>query len=195
MRVFMTGASGWIGSAVVPQLIAAGHEVVGLARSDDAAAALTVAGAEVRRGSLDDLDSLRAGAQSSDGVIHLAFKHDFSDFAGAGRTERAAIETIGNALEGSGRPFLFASGVALAAPGRVATERDVSPMSGPDSPRGGSEVAPEDAAEHFGWIATFFALDVPASSALTQELLGWSPTHPGLMEDLEAGHYFRTASA
>jgi nucleoside-diphosphate-sugar epimerase len=301
MRVFMTGASGWIGSAVVPQLIAAGHEVVGLARSDDAAAALTVAGAEVRRGSLDDLDSLRAGAQSSDGVIHLAFKHDFSDFAGAGRTERAAIETIGNALEGSGRPFLFASGVALVAPGRVATERDASTMSGPDSPRGGSEVlalgyaergvrpvslrfaptvhgngdhgfvstlvrvarekgasgyvgdgsnrwpavhrldaarmvslaldkapagsvvhgvgdegvpardiaevigrhlgvpavsvAPEDAADHFGWIAAFFALEVPASSALTQELLGWSPTHPGLMEDLEAGHYFRTASA
>ena len=301
MRVFVTGASGWIGSAVVPELVAAGHQVVGLARSDDAAAALTAAGIEVRRGSLDDLESLRAGADDSDGVIHLAFKHDFSDFAGAGRTERAAVETIGNALKGSDRPFLFASGVAFLAPGRVATERDMAPTSGPDSPRGGAEqlafeyaaggvrsvslrfaptvhgdgdhgfistivgvarakgvsgyvgdgsnrwpavhrldaarmvrlalekapagsvvhgvgeegvptreiaevigrhlgvpvasVAPADAAEHFGWIAAFFALDVLASSTITQDLLGWTPTHPGLIEDLEAGYYFRTGPA
>ena len=303
MRVFVTGASGWIGSAVVPELIAAGHQVVGLARSDDATAALTAAGVEVRRGSLDDLDSLSAGAKDSDGVIHLAFKHDFSDFAGAGRTERAAVETIGSTLEGSDRPFLFASGVALLAPGRVVTEHDAAPLrlTGPDSPRGGGEqlafeyaergvrsvslrfaptvhgdgdhgfistivgvarekgvsgyigdgsnrwpavhrsdaarlvslalekapagsvvhavgeegvptreiaevigrhqevpvasVVPEDAAKHFGWIGAFFALDVPASSTLTRELLGWTPTHSGLIEDLEAGYYFRTASA
>ena len=300
MRVFVTGASGWIGAAVVPELIVAGHHVVGLARSDDAAVALAAAGVEVRRGSLDDLESLRAGARDSDGVIHLAFNHDFSDRAGAGRTERAAVETLGNALAGSDHPFLFASGVAMA-PGRMLTERDASPMSGPDSPRGGGEqlafeyvergvrsvslrfaptvhgdgdhgfistlvgiarekgisgyvgdgsnrwpavhrldaarlvalaldkapagsvlhavaeegvaareiaevigrhldvpvvsVTPADAAGHFGWIGAIFALDVPASSTLTQELLGWAPTHPGLIEDLEAGHYFRTASA
>src|SRR3954453_14928080 len=101
MRVFVPGASGWIGSAVVPELLAAGHQVVGLARSDDAVAKLTAVGAEVRRGNLDDLESLRAGAEDADAVIHLAFKHDFSDFAGAGRTERAAIETLGDALKGS----------------------------------------------------------------------------------------------
>jgi nucleoside-diphosphate-sugar epimerase len=297
MRVFVTGASGWIGSAVVPELLAAGHQVVGLARSDDAASAVAAAGAEVRRGSLDDLDSVRAGAEDSDGVVHLAFKHDFSDYAGAGRTERAAVETIGKTLEGSDRPFLFASGVALLAPGRVVTERDATPMIGPDSPRGGGEelalgyaergvrsvglrfaptvhgdgdhgfvstlvgvarergasgyvgdgsnrwpavhrldaarlvrlaldaspagsvvhavaeegvparaiaeaigrgldvpvvsVAPDAAAEHYGWIGAFFAVDMPASSVLTQERLDWTPTHPGLIEDLEAGHYFR----
>ncbi|MDH6281096.1 SDR family oxidoreductase [Prescottella agglutinans] len=297
MRVFVTGASGWIGSAVVPGLITAGDQVVGLARSDKAAAALAAVGAEVRRGSLDELETLRAGAEDSDAVIHLAFNHDFSDFAGAGRTERAAVETLCNTLEGSDRPFLFASGVAGLALGRVATERDPSPMVGPDSPRGGSEqlafeyvergvhavslrfaptvhgdgdhgflsvlvgvarakgaagyvgdgsnrwpavhrldaaemvrlalakapagtavhgvgetgiptrdiaeaigrhldvpvvsVAPQDVAEHFGWIGAFFALDIPASSALTQDLLGWVPSHPGLIEDLDAGHYFR----
>lgn len=299
MRVFVTGASGWIGSAVVPQLLAVGHSVVGLARSDESAAALAAAGAEVRRGSLDDLESLRAGAEDSDGAIHLAFKHDFSDYVGAGRTERAAIETIGDALKGSDRPFLFASGVALLAPGRVATERDASPFSGPEAPRGGAEplafeyagrgvrpvalrfpptvhgdgdhgfvaqlirvarergasgyvgdganrwpavhrvdaaravalalekapagsavhpvaeegvparaiaeaigrslgvpvvpVAAEDAEAHFGWIGRFFAVDIPASSALTREQLGWEPTGPGLIADLEAGHYFRQA--
>lgn len=300
MRVFLTGATGWIGSAAVPELLQAGHQVIGLARSEKAAAALTTAGATVQRGSLDDLDSLRAGAAASDAVVHLGFKHDFSDAATAGRTERAAIEAMGDTLAGSDRPLLLASGVALIAPGRVVTEHDAVPTSGPDSPRGGSEqlaleyaeravrsvslrfaptvhgegdhgflstivgvardkgasgyvgdgsnrwpavhrldaahlirlalekapagsvvhgvgeegipareiadvigrgldvpvtsVAPEDVAAHFGWIGAFFGLDIPASSTLTQQMLGWTPTHPGLLEDLEAGHYFRPAS-
>jgi nucleoside-diphosphate-sugar epimerase len=295
MRVFVTGASGWIGSAVVPELLAAGHEVIGLARSDESAAAVLAAGATVQRGSLDDLESLRAGAEASDAVIHLAFKHDFSDFAGAGRTERAALDTFGDVLEGSGRPFLFAAGIAGIAPGRVVTESDASPLQGPDAPRGGGEhlalsfaergirpvslrfsptvhgvgdhgfiativgvaratgvsgyigdganrwpavhrtdaarmvrlalekapagsvvhgvaeegiptrdiaevigtqlgvpvasIAPDDAAAHFGWIGAFFGVDMPASSALTRERLGWRATGPTLFEDLGAGAY------
>jgi nucleoside-diphosphate-sugar epimerase len=296
MRVFVTGASGWIGSATVPELLAAGHEVVGLARSDESAAALRAAGATPHPGSLDDLESLRSGAASADAVIHLAFKHDFSDYAGAGRTERAATETLLDELAGSDRPFLFASGVALLAPGRVVTEDDANPSSGPDAPRGGAEelalssaargvrpvalrfaptvhgagdhgftaflahiartkgvagyigdganrwpavhrsdaarlvaralddapaggavvhavgeegiatrdiaaalgaaigvpvasIAPEDAPAHFEWIAGFFGVDIPASSARTQERFGWTPTGPTLLEDIAAGHY------
>jgi len=310
MRVFVTGASGWIGSAVVPELIGAGHHVVGLARSDASADALAAAGAEVQRGSLDDLDSLRAGAGASDGVIHLAFKHDLAftgDFAGAAAADRRAIEAFAEALEGSDRPFLIASGTLGVAPGRVATERDGRPD--PDAPPpitgGGAqnrlanahltlslasrgirssvvrlpptchgdgdngfmafvvaiardkgvsgyvgdgsnrwpavhrldaarvfrlalETAPagsvlqavadegvpirdvaevigrhldlpvvpvsgEDAGEHFGFLGDWLGMDSPASSELTRKLLGWEPAHPGLLDDLDQGHYFREA--
>jgi nucleoside-diphosphate-sugar epimerase len=301
MRVFITGASGWIGSAVVPELLAAGHHVVGLARSNEAAAAVAAAGAEVLQGGLDDRESLQAGAEKADGVIHLAFRHDFTDFAGAGRTERAAVQTFLDVLEGTDRPFLFASGVALLSPGRIATEETAAPFAGPDAPRGGAEalalsyaergvravslrfaptvhgdgdhgfvprliqiarekgvagyvgdgsnrwaavhrldagrlvqlaleqaeagsrvhavaeegiatrtiaeaigrglnvpvvsVPTDDASRHFGWIGGFFGTDMAASSTLTRERLGWTPTHPGLLHDLSAGHYFPRAAA
>jgi len=306
MRVFVTGASGWIGSAVVPELLGAGHQVVGLARSDASAAAIAVAGAEVQRGTLDDLDGLRNAAGASDAVIHLAFKHDLAfsgDFQGAADADRRAVETIGEALAGSEKPFVIASGILGIAPGRVATEQDghgTSPAaawgSGPltrwetaeltlslasrgvrssivrlaptnhgdgdngfmatlvgiarekgisgyigdgtnrwtavhrlDSahlfrlaleraPAGSTlhglteegvairdiaevigrhldvpvvSISPEDAGEHFTWLAGFLGLDSPASSALTRELLGWQPTQPGLVADLDEGHYFQ----
>jgi nucleoside-diphosphate-sugar epimerase len=295
MRVFVTGASGFIGSAVVPELIGAGHQVVGLARSDAAAAALGAAGAEVQRGDLEDLDSLRAGAARSDGVIHLAFIHDFSRFAASAHTERLAIETLGAALEGSGRPLVIASGTLGLAPGRVVTEADEPAPDAPNPRQAGvraalsfaargvrtsivrlapsvhgrgdhgfvarlvsiarekgvsgyigdgsnrwpavhrldaarlfrlalekapagsalhgiadegvqiravaevigrhlnvpvASVSPEDTGKHFGFLAGFLGLDSPASSARTRELLGWQPTHPGLVDDLDEGHYF-----
>jgi nucleoside-diphosphate-sugar epimerase len=304
MRVFLTGATGWIGSAVVPELIGAGHQVLGLARSDTSAAALATTGAEVQRGTLDDLDSLQAAAAASDGVIHTAYKHDVAfsgDFQGAAEADLRTIEAFGEALAGSDRPFVIASGTAALTPGVVGTEehsgdpgsaaavrirseqtllslasRGVrsSSLRLPPSVHGegdhgflailigiargkgvsgyvadgtnrwpavhrldaarlfclalekapagsvlhavGDEgvptraiaevigrhldlaivsVSPEDAAEHFGWIGGFFALDVPASSALTRERFGWEPAHPGLIHDLDQGHYFQDPSA
>ncbi|ONI83122.1 3-beta hydroxysteroid dehydrogenase [Actinosynnema sp. ALI-1.44] len=138
MRVFVTGASGWIGSAVTDELLTRGHQVIGLARSDKAAEALRAKGATVHQGDLDSPDSLAAAAETADGVIHLAFKHDFTDVAGAGRAERAVVQRMLDTLVGSDRPFLIASGVTTSASGLL-TEDDPSPHEGPDSPRGGSE--------------------------------------------------------
>ncbi|GHO71209.1 putative NAD-dependent epimerase/dehydratase [Ktedonobacter sp. SOSP1-52] len=144
MKVFVTGASGFIGSAVVRELIESGHQVLGLARSDAAAAKIASAGAEVHRGSLDDLDSLRSGAASSDGVIHLAFVHDFSDYEGSARTDLRAVQTIGAVLEGSGKPFVITSGTLMLAfflpQGRLGTEKDVAD-AGSVAPRVASENA------------------------------------------------------
>ncbi|GAA1366884.1 SDR family oxidoreductase [Streptomyces beijiangensis] len=306
MRVFVTGASGWIGSAVVPELIGAGHQVVGLARSDASAAALAEAGAEVRHGTIDDLDTLRSAAAESDGVIHLAFKHDIAfsgGFEAAAEADRRAIDTFGEALAGSDRPFLIASGTLGLTPGRFATEQDgqaSTPLgahmpAGPakrlanaqatvaladrgvrssvvrlpptvygdgdhgflstvvaiarekgvsgyigeganrwpavhrtdaahlfrlaleGAPAGSSlhaiadegvpiravaevigrhlglpvaSISPDDAPAHFTWLAAYFGMDSPVSSAYTRELLGWQPTRPGLIDDLDKGHYF-----
>jgi len=139
MRVFVTGASGWIGSAVVDELLGAGHQVVGLARSGASARSLEAKGASVQRGDLDDLDSLRAGTRGADAVIHLANKHDFQNPAVSNAAERGAVQALGEALAGSNRPFLFAAGAAGLVQGRPATEADVSPFYGADSMRGGAE--------------------------------------------------------
>jgi nucleoside-diphosphate-sugar epimerase len=127
MRVFLTGATGFIGSAIVQKLIGGGHHVFGLARSDAAAGALVAAGAEAHRGNLDDRESLRSGAAACDGVIHTAFIHDFSNYAAAAQTDRLAVETLSAALAGTGRPLVVTSGIALLQSGRLGTEND-----GPD---------------------------------------------------------------
>ena len=291
MRVFVTGATGFIGSAVVKELIASGHEVLGLCRSDEKAAALAAAGAEVCRGSLDEVDKLKQGAARSDGVIHLAFKHDFSTFQQNCEDDRAVIKALGSALAGSGRPLIVTSGTGLAntVPGQPAME-DGAVISADIHPRIASEqaaaaaaadgvnvsvvrlpqvhdtvrqglitlviaiarekrlcayvgdgqnrwsaahvldtarlyrlaieraeagakyhavaeegvsqrdiaeaigrrlqlpvksIAADEAQAQFGWLAMFVSRDVPASSAQTRKKLGWQPTGPGLIADLE----------
>ena len=297
MRVFVTGATGFIGSAVVRELIGAGHQVLGLARSDAAAQSLVAAGAAAHRGSLEDLESLRSGAEGADGVIHTAFIHDFSNYGPAAEADRRAIEILGSTLAGSDRPLIVTSGTLLAQrQGPLATEQDTH---NPNFPRKSEDAAlalaargvrasllrlppsvhgngdhgfvphlisiarekgvsafigdglnrwpavhrldaahlyrlilekrsagatyhgvadegvptreiaeaigrglnvpvlsksQEAAADHFGWIARFFGVDGPASSAQTQEQLGWRPVQPGLIADLEANHYFEHAS-
>jgi nucleoside-diphosphate-sugar epimerase len=300
MRIFITGATGFIGFAVAEELIGAGHHVLGLARSEAGAKALAGIGAQVHRGDLEDLESLGSGAAMADGVIHCAFNHDFSKFAANCELDRATIETLGAALSapgisGSGRPLIVTSGIGMLAPGRAATEEDLPPAVPTQFPRVSEQTAvlmagrgvptavirfpqvhdpvkqgfvsyliavarekkvsayigdgnnrwaavhrldaarlyrlalekaasdpnagvaryhgvgeegvpmkeiaeaigrglnvpvvaksPEEAAEHFGFLAAFAGLDMPASSALTQKQLGWRPTGPGLISDLEA---------
>jgi nucleoside-diphosphate-sugar epimerase len=296
MRVFVTGASGHIGSALIPELLGAGHQVVGLARSDTAAAAVAAQGADVRPGDLDDLDGLQEAADAADGVIHLAFKHELNDLVRAAGPDLLAVEAMAAALKDSDRPFVVTSGtllLALAAPGRLGTE-DITMEGGPrvdsenaavgaagngvrssvvrlppvvhssldhhgfiprliatarakgvsayvgdgsnrwpalhtldaahlyrlaleGAPAGSrlhgaaeegvpfrdiagvigrqlgvpvTSVAPEEAVAHFEFLGPLVGLDNPTSSAGTREELGWSPTHPGLLEDVAEGHYF-----
>lgn len=296
MKVFVTGATGFVGTAIVKDLISAGHQVLGLARSDASAEKLKAAGAEVHRGDLEDLDSLRSGAEQADGVIHAGFIHDFARFAAVCEVDKIAIATIGQVLAGSNRPFVVTSGVALVNPGSLATE-DMNPdhdalhfprRSEPASDAvadlgvrtsvvrlspsvhgdgdGGfigiliniarekgfsayigegknrwpgvqrfdtgslyrlalekgtakarfhgvaeegiafkdiaesigkhlnipvKSISPEESAAHFGWFATFAAIDCPASSKITREKLGWEPTGITLLEDM-AQHYFKS---
>lgn len=296
MRIFVTGASGWIGSAVVPELLAQGHEVVGLARSDAAAQKVAASGAEVLRGDIQDIDVLRAGAEQADGVVHLAFRHDIAwtgHFDKAAASDRRAIELFGEVFAGSDRPLAIASGVAGLKPGAIATERDnpaneVSPRVASEhaalalaergvramsvrfaptvhgtgdhgfiaqiidadrnhgaagyigngenrwpavhrsdaaqlvrlgiehAPAGSvlhavaeegiamrdiaeaigrrfelpaTAISPEQAGARLGFIGQFIGLDMPASSAITRELLGWEPSGPTLLQDIETGAY------
>jgi nucleoside-diphosphate-sugar epimerase len=173
MRVFVTGASGWIGSATVVELIGAGHQVLGLARSDASAAALAAAGAEVQRGTIDDVATLRAAASGSDGVVHLAFKHDVAfsgGFQEAADADRRAVETFGEALEGSDRPLVIASGTLGTALGRVATERD---GHGPDSP-----IAHGGAGPRARWATAEMTLAL-ASRGVRSSVLRLPPTVHG----------------
>ncbi|MFD9428725.1 MULTISPECIES: SDR family oxidoreductase [unclassified Streptomyces] len=161
MRAFVTGATGWIGSAVVDELISSGHQVIGLARSDRAEQALAAKGAGVVRGDLDDPASLRRGAARADAVIHLANKHDWGNPAESDRSERAAVRTLGDTLAGTDRPFVVAAPLSGLVEGRPATEADVSPAIGPDSNRGGSEnLALDYVAQGVRTVITRFAPSV-----------------------------------
>ncbi|MFE7036107.1 SDR family oxidoreductase [Streptomyces sp. NPDC057621] len=161
MRAFVTGATGWIGSAVVDELISAGHQVIGLARTDRAEKALAAKGVGVVRGDLDDLGSLRRGADQADAVIHMANKHDWGNPAESDRSERVAVRALGDALAGSDRPFVVAAPLSGLVEGRPATEDDVSPAIGPDSNRGGSEnLALDYVAQGVRTVITRFAPSV-----------------------------------
>ena len=135
MRVFVTGATGWVGSVVVDELLGAGHRVLGLSRSEEKAAVLAAKSADVLYGTLDDLDRLAEAARDADAVVHLAFNHDFSRYAENSEQDRRAIEAMGGALVGTDKPILVTAGLSMLAPGRVATEADMPPLSNPDFPR------------------------------------------------------------
>ena len=172
MRIFVTGTSGWIGSAVVPELINSGHHVVGLARSDGSAQVLAEAGVEVQRGSLDDLELLHEVASASDGVIHLAFKHELAfggDFMGAATADRQAVETFADALAGTDRPFVLASGLLGISPGAVVTERDGHVA--PDASRVGE-------GPYTRWATAEYVLSL-ASKGIRSSIVRLAPTNHG----------------
>src|SRR5258708_6589106 len=201
MRVFVTGATGWIGSALIPELIGAGHQVTGLARSDASSAALTAAGAEVHRGTLDDLDGLREAAAAAEGVIHLAFKHDIAfsgGFQDAADADRRAIETFGEALPDSDPPFIIASGTPGRAPRTPAAGvplRGTAEVTGRCSAIPAGATPPRDERGPFGWRRGFPAVAGPASRTLARELTGSHPPHTGLLDAPEKGPYFHNPPA